>query len=187
MKISLLCGSIRTGSYNKKAMLSALDLIKEHYKEDKEAVEIIDLKDYDLPLYNGDLEKAQGLPEKAKKLYNLFLESDGILIASPEYNSSFTPLLKNSLDWISRKDLKCINHKVFALIAASPSDMGGIRGLLQLRVVLANMGGLVIPEMLAIPKADKLLSESETWRVSPYCKLLKELIISFLDTTKRLY
>jgi NAD(P)H-dependent FMN reductase len=126
-------------------------------------VTLIDLDDYPMPVYHGDLEAAEGLPEHARRLRALFLEHDGLLIASPENNSSVSALLKNAIDWLSRSigDGKGVNSglapyrgKVAALIAASPSPFGGTRQLPHLRQILASLGVTVVPSQLALQHAD---------------------------------
>jgi len=123
-------------------------------------VTFLDLKDYPLPIFDEDLEKAQGLPENAKKLKKMFIESHGFLIASPEYNSSISGLLKNTIDWLSRPNegeasLAAFQGKVAALLSASPGALGGLRGLVHLRSILGNIGVIVLPEQIAVSKAQE--------------------------------
>jgi NAD(P)H-dependent FMN reductase len=115
-----------------------------------------------MPLYDGDYESANGIPDSAKKIKQLFMTHDALLISSPEYNSSFSALLKNTIDWVSRKEageqpLQCFQGKVAALISASPGALGGLRGLFQLRQLLSNLNVLVIPQQVTISGADKVL------------------------------
>lgn len=122
------------------------------------AVTIISLADYPLPLFDQDLEAEQGLSANALALKDLFLQHDGLLIASPEYNSSITPLLKNTIDWVSRQSpgeapLAAYRGKAAALLAASPGKLGGLRGLVHVRSILSNIGVLVLPDQMAIPEA----------------------------------
>jgi NAD(P)H-dependent FMN reductase len=119
-----------------------------------------DLGDYPMPLYDGDLEASEGPPENARKLKALIGLHTGVFIASPEYNSSITPLLKNTLDWISRvksedeAPLEVFKTRVFALGSASPGGMGGLRSLTTVRQVLElGLGALVLPEQFAVPRA----------------------------------
>lgn len=119
-----------------------------------------DLGDYPMPLYDGDLEAGDGVPENAKKLHALFSAHAGIFIASPEYNAGVTPLLKNVLDWVSRvriedeAPLQVYKTRVFMLAAASPGGFGGIRGLIPLRQTLSiGLGALVLPDQFAVANA----------------------------------
>jgi len=156
-KILAFSGSARENSYNQKLVRIAAFGASKAGAE----VTVINLADYPLPLYNADLEKQQGLPENAKKLKQLMLEHDGLLIASPEYNSAFSPLLKNTIDWMSRAKssneapLAAYHGKVAVIMAASPGALGGIRGLVFLRMLLSNMGVMVLPAQQAIPQAYK--------------------------------
>lgn len=156
MKILAFAGSSRKESLNKK-------LIKIAAKGASDAgvmVTLIDLADYPMPLYNGDLETDEGIPESASKFKKLLIEHDGFMIASPEYNGSFSPLLKNALDWASRsesddeEDYIAYKGKVAVILSASPGALGGSRGLVFLRMLLSNMGVIVLPDQKSIPKAN---------------------------------
>ena len=159
-KILALAGSTRAGSYNKIILRYAV----EGAKRAGAKITLIDLKDYPMPLYDGDLEKEHGIPENGKKLFNMMLEHHGLLIASPEYNSGISGVLKNSLDWASRpvpniKPLAAFDNKVAGLISASPGALGGLRGLAALRYVLGNIKVLVLPEQVAVPKVNEMIDD----------------------------
>jgi chromate reductase len=116
---------------------------------------LIDLRDFSLPLFDGDLEQAQGLPAPALELKRLFKAHDGFFIASPEYNASISPLLKNTIDWVSRatptENGKIpYKGKVAALIGASPSPLGAYRGMAHLRQILSALGAWVLPDQMGI-------------------------------------
>ncbi len=111
-----------------------------------------------MPLYDGDLETRDGLPTGAKKLKELMRAHDGLLISSPEYNSSISAVLKNAIDWASRPvegepPLACFTGKAAALLSASPGALGGLRGLVHLRSILGNINVLVIPDQVAVMSA----------------------------------
>ncbi len=153
-KILAFAGSTRRDSWNKKLLHSAANSAKKMGAE----VTLIDLADYILPLYDGDLEAAEGVPENALKLKTLFKTHDALLIAAPEYNSSVTPLLKNTLDWVSREwqgesGLAPYQGKVAALLATSPGQFGGMRMLPHLRQILNTLGVLVLPGQVSVPNA----------------------------------
>src|SRR5262249_9299750 len=121
-------------------------------------VTVLDLRDFPLPLFDQDLEAEQGIPENGKKLKKLFTDHDGLLFASPEYNSSITSVLKNTIDWVSRPapaepPLVAFRGKVATLMSASPGALGGLRGLVHVRAILGNLGVIVLPEQIAVPKA----------------------------------
>lgn len=126
-----------------------------------------DLADYPMPIYCGDIEVNEGPPDNAHKLKALMNVHTGIFIASPEYNASFSPLLKNAIDWVSHiKDpneppLQVYRTRVFAVGAASPGGMGGLRGLSQLRLVLeVGLGALVLPDQFVVPRAIEAFDEN---------------------------
>ena len=151
-KLLFLAGSARQDSLNKKLANHACDLAAKKGAD----CTFIDLKKFEMPLYCEDWETKNGMPENAKKLKKLFHDCDGFLIASPEYNSTFTPLLKNTIDWMSRggdeesKKMTPYNGKVAAICATSPGPLGGLRGLTPLRTLLSNIGVHVIPAQVAV-------------------------------------
>ena len=111
-----------------------------------------------MPVFDEDFEKAEGLPDNAIKLKAILKQHDGSLIACPEYNSSITAALKNTIDWASRpvpdeQPLECFKGKVAAIMSASPGGLGGLRGLVHVRSILSNIGVLVLPDQRAISQA----------------------------------
>jgi chromate reductase, NAD(P)H dehydrogenase (quinone) len=160
-KILVFPGSNRTGSWNARLAGILVDALKSLDCEPA----LITLRDYPMPIFDQDLETRNGPPEAALKLARLFHEHDGVVIVSPEYNTSVTPLVKNTVDWISRISsdaagpLSPYRKKVFGLASASPGKFGGIRGLFHLRATLGNCGALVIPEQVSITLAEKAFDE----------------------------
>ena len=160
-RLLAIAGSKRKGSFNKKLIDVAADAARHAGAQ----VTVIDLKDFPLPLFDQDLEGEQGLPEPAKQLKALFKVHHGLIIASPEYNSSITPLLKNTLDWISRAEskdeppLSAYKGKVALIMSASPGGLGGLRGLVHLRSILQNIGVMVLPGQRAVSGAHDAFGE----------------------------
>ncbi|MEB3220209.1 MAG: NAD(P)H-dependent oxidoreductase [Nostocales cyanobacterium 94392] len=155
-KILAFAGSVREASFNKRLVQIAATGAKLAGAE----VTYIDLKNYPMPLFNEDLEAKEGLPQAVLEFKRLMKAHQGFLIACPEYNSSITPLLKNTIDWVSRPEpgeapmaLSCFRGKVAAIMATSPGGLGGLRGLVHLRSILESIGVLVIPEQKAISNA----------------------------------
>ncbi|HEX6014679.1 MAG TPA: NAD(P)H-dependent oxidoreductase [Geminicoccaceae bacterium] len=173
-------GSARTGSINQKLARAAAAAARAHGAE----VTLADLRDFPMPLYDGDLEAGEGMPEGAFRFRALMAAHDGFLIASPEYNSSFTPLLKNMLDWASRKHpsdtgpLPAFRGKVAGLMSASNGRLGGIRGLPHLRQVLTTLGVLVAAEQLALPGAGEAFAEDGSLKDATFAKTLDSLAAS---------
>lgn len=153
-KILAFAGSTRIDSYNKKLVKIAAAGAKAAGAE----VTYIDLRDLPLPLYDEDLEAQEGLPANARTFKDLMISHQGLLIASPEYNSSLTAVLKNAIDWASRPapneaPLAAFAGKVATIMSASPGALGGLRGLVHLRSILGNIKVLVLPDQIAVTKA----------------------------------
>ena len=162
-KILAFAGSTRTDSFNKKLVKIAAT----GAMEDGADVTVIDLRDFAMPLYDGDLEQQQGLPFNAKKLKDLMLSHQGFLISAPEYNSSISGVLKNTIDWVSRpsageESLACFKGKVAGIMSASPGGLGGLRGLVHVRAILENISVLVIPDQIAVSKAHEVFNADGT-------------------------
>src|SRR6516162_1396721 len=150
-RILAFAGSTRRESFNKKLVSIAV-------RAAGAEVTLIDLADFPLPLFDQDLEAEQGMPENEKKLKQLFIDHDGLLIASPEYNSSITAVLKNAIDWVSRPapgelSLVAFRGKGATLMSASSGALGGLRGLVHVRSILGNIGVIVLPDQIAVAKA----------------------------------
>jgi len=158
-KLLALSGSARRASLNR-AVLSTAAIAASGAGA---SLTVVDLNDFPLPLFNQDLEDSEGLPEPAKRLKNLFRGADGFLLASPEHNSSYSALLKNTIDWCSRAEsddeppLAAFAGKSALLLAASPGPLGGLRGLFALRELLQNLRVTVYPEILAVRSAHELI------------------------------
>ena len=163
MKILAFAGSLRNGSYNKKLVKIAAQIAKEKGAD----LQLVDLSDYPMPLYNADIEESDGLPDNCKKLKKMMIDSDAFIISSPEYNSSITAVLKNTIDWTSRPEesdphfLAAFKGKFAALISASPGYFGGYRGLTHLRSLLQEIGVLVIPDHLSLSNAADAFDEKD--------------------------
>src|SRR5574340_1041134 len=181
-KILAFSGSIRRDSWNCKLIRVAVDATRAAGGD----VMLIDLADYPLPLYNGDLEGHDGLPDNAQRLKALFKAHDAFLIASPEYNSSIPPLLKNTLDWVSREwqgesGLVPYQNKIAAILAGSPGTYGGMRMLPHLRQVLNTLGVLVLPGQFSLARADAAFDPENGALKSP--APLHTLVVDLVRTT----
>jgi NAD(P)H-dependent FMN reductase len=148
-------GSLRRDSFNQKLAAIAAQGAREAGAE----VTLIALRDFPMPVYDGDLEDTSGMPEHAKRLKELFRTHDGLIISAPEYNSSITAALKNAIDWVSRSEsddeppLVAFTGKSAILCAASPGALGGLRGLVHVKAILGNIGVTVLPNQVAVGKA----------------------------------
>lgn len=157
-RILAFSGSARRDSLNQKLLLAVVEAARAAGGE----VSLISLNDYALPLYHGDLEDEQGLPENAARLVGLIRQHHGMLIASPEYNSQITPLLKNTIDWCTRADHVPFPGKVAAVVSASPGNFGAIRSMTLARQLLTHLGCHVIPAQCVVPRADEAFDASGT-------------------------
>lgn len=185
-KILAFAGSTRKESFNKKLINCAARSIQQHGGQPT----VIDLSEYPLPLFDEDYEKEQGRPDAAARLVELFLEHDGLLISAPEYNSSITAVLKNTIDWVSRpiphrKPLAAFKGKVAALLSASPGALGGLRGLVHVRSILGNIGVIVLPDQLAVPAADKAFDNSGSLQDEKHAKKLDQLTKALVDAVQK--
>ena len=153
-KILVLAGSARLDSIHRKLARQTVDALREAGVD----ATLADLRDFPMPIYDGDLEAGDGIPPAAKSLKELARRHDGFAIASPEYNGSFPALLKNALDWISRSEpgestLEVFRGKAAAILSASPGPGGGRRGLRHLRELLEMMGMRVVARELSIARS----------------------------------
>jgi NAD(P)H-dependent FMN reductase len=188
MRLLFFAGSTREGSYNKKLARLAQHIATANGIEGV----FVDLKDYPMPLYNGDLEAEQGPPQKAAEFKALLSEYQGVFIASPEYNSSVTPLLKNTIDWVTRvrakgeTGLEVYKTRVFAISGASPGYYGAMRSLLTLRQILVvGTGAMVIPQQLALPRAGDAFEEDGSLKDKAQQTLVKDVVEKLAVAAKR--
>lgn len=149
VKFLALSGSTRPGSVNT-MLAAAMTNRAEGAGADAQQ---ISLKDYPAPLYDPELEGAEGVPQAITDLYDLIASQDAVFIASPEYNGGYTPLLKNTIDWMSRVKSEsghAFRDPVYSLGAVSPGVQGGVNGLYQLRPTIARLGAIVMPEQVTL-------------------------------------
>ena len=187
-KILAFAGSLRAQSWNKKLVKIAAAGAKAAGVE----CTYIDLRDYALPIFDEDLEKQDGLPANGRKLKDLMLAHQGLLIAAPEYNSGITAVLKNTIDWISRPSpgeapLQCYTGKVAVLMAASPGALGGLRGLVGVRSILGNIQVTVLPDQIAIGKAHEAFSEDGQLKDPAQKASVEKLGATLANTLKKLH
>ena len=186
-KILVIPGSLRAKSYN--VRLAAL-ASKELTLADADVTRI-SLVDYPLPIYDADTAEKSGPPHNAFKLKQLMSAHQGVFIASPEYNASLTPLVKNTIDWISavreRGDppLAAYQNRIFALGGASPGRSGATHSLLALRQVLAvGCGALVLAEQVTVPNAEHAFDEMDELTDARAADQLKVVVRKLVDTAR---
>lgn len=177
VKVLAFSGSTREDSFNKKLILEAATIARQLDAK----VTVINLNDYAMPFYDGDFEIKEGMPVKAKQFRQLMIESDVVIIASPEYNGSLSAILKNTIDWASRNETsagsrEAFKGKRFVLLSASPGSGGGARGLAHLRTVLENVGGTVLPQVVTVPDAYNAFDDQGLLKSPVLRKELQELV-----------
>jgi NAD(P)H-dependent FMN reductase len=187
-KILAFAASTRSQSFNKKLVRIAAEGARVAGAQ----VEVVDLRDFTMPIYDGDLEAEQGIPQGARALRNALLEHQGFLIASPEYNGSLPALLKNAIDWTSRPvdgedGLAPYRNKVAVLMSTSPGSFGGLRGLAHVRTILANIGVIVLPDQLAVGKAQEVFAADGSMTNDRQRQSVEDLGRTLATTLSRLH
>ena len=191
-RILVFAGSARRDSINKKLARVAAESARAAGGE----VTFLDLDDFPMPVYHGDLESSQGMPANGMKLRATFIGHDALIIVSPENNQSVSALLKNTIDWLSRSigdgkgdasGLAPFRGKVAALMAASPGPFGAVRHLPHLRQILATLGVTVLGNQVAVPRADEAFDETGALRDERTAKSVQALAASLVEATKKLH
>ncbi|HNO77890.1 MAG TPA: NAD(P)H-dependent oxidoreductase [Phycisphaerae bacterium] len=159
-RIVAFAGSTRTKSYNKRLVRIAARGATQAGAQ----VEVVDLRDLNLPIFDEDEEAKNGPPAGATRFKSLLKSCDGILISSPEYNSSLSAALKNAIDWATRPaageaPLEAFAGKVAVIMSASPGGLGGLRGLVHLRAILGNIRVIVLPDQHAVGSAHEVIGD----------------------------
>lgn len=182
-KIAIIPGSSRTGSINVKL---AHAIARKLESMDAQAT-VVDLGAYDIPIYNGDFEEENGTPQGARDLAAVIAEHQGVVLVNPEYNASLSPLMKNTLDWLSRDvGHKVYQNRIFALAACSPGALGGIRALSHVRDVLVNVGAEMITPQLAVGPAGSAFGDEGDLTNERAQGILQNLCETLIERANRL-
>jgi NAD(P)H-dependent FMN reductase len=186
-KLLCIAGSLRTEAFSKRLARAACRLAEANGV----GATCIDLRDYTMPLYDGDLETASGLPEAAVRLRDLAKQHDALLIVSPEYNASIPAVLKNTLDWLSRPHapepgVSVFQGKVAGMLSSSPGALGGLRGLVHLRQILMNLGLLVITEQFALGNAGAAFAPDGALLDGKHTASVQKVLQRLVHTAERL-
>jgi NAD(P)H-dependent FMN reductase len=180
VKFFARAGSRRAASHNRVLLRHAAAIAERHGAN----VDVGELRDFDMPLYDGDAEIASGIPEGAERLAERITAADGMLIASPEYNFSVPGVVKNAIDWLSRRKPMPLRGKRALLLSASPSLVGGNRGLWALRIPLEVLGVHVFPEMYSLASAHEKLGDGKVGDEA-LAKLLDGMVKRFVAEVGR--
>ena len=186
-RILVFAGSARTQSFNKRLARLAAAAVERAGG----SATFIDLREYPIPLYDGDLEREHGIPEQARRLKAMLAGHAGLIVVSPEYNGFITPLLKNTLDWLSRPDgdedgLALFRDRVACVLSASPGGFGGMRSLALARQLLTNLGVTVLPDQLAVPRAAQAFTDKGDLADEKTAQRLDQICARLVDTLGRL-
>ena len=181
-RILAFAGALRTQSWNKKLIRIGANVARDAGAE----VDLIDLRDYPMPFYDGDIEASDGLPPQARELKAMMLAHDALLLSCPEYNSSISGVLKNTIDWVSRprpNEPSAFKGKIAGLLAASPGNLGGVRGLLTVRQVLTTLGVLVVPTQFALSQAANAFADDGTLRDERHRDAVTAVVTELVNVT----
>ena len=187
-KILIIPGSLRTGSRNAKLAAVVADAFVQAGLD----VTRISLGDFVLPIYDGDLQAKSGVPKNAVNLKRMMAAHHGILVVTPEYNSSVPALVKNSIDWVSRVQDpnenrgQVFRERAFAIASASEGRLGGTRALAALRLILSACHATVIPNQLALSFADEAYNDMDRLNHAPDIEALQALVRQLIDFAHRM-
>ena len=187
-KILIIPGSLRTGSRNAKLAAAAADAFAQAGVE----VTRISLGDFALPIYDGDLQAKSGVPKNAINIKRMMAAHNGVLLVTPEYNSSVPALVKNSIDWVSRVQDpnesrgQVFRERAFAIAAASEGRLGGTRALAALRLILSACHATVIPNQLALSFADEAYDDMDRLKHASDIEALQALVRQLSDFAQRM-
>ena len=186
LKILVIPGSLRTGSHNARLAAAAA------YQFVQAGAEVtrISLADFPLPIYDGDLQSKSGVPKNAINLKRMIGAHHGVLMVTPEYNSSVPPLVKNVIDWVTRvQDTQesrgqVFRGRAFAIAAASEGRLGGSRALAALRLILSACHAMVIPNQLALSFAGEAYDDMDSLKQTADIEALNALVRQLIDISQ---
>ncbi len=188
LKILVIPGSLRTGSLNVRLAAAA----SYQFAQAGADVTRISLADFPLPIYDGDLQTKSGVPKNAVNLKRMIGAHHGVLIVTPEYNSSVPPLVKNTIDWVTRVQDpqesrgQVFRERAFAIAAASESRLGGTRSLAELRLILTACHATVIPNQLALSRASEAYDDMDRLKLPADIEALNALVRQLIDVSQRM-
>jgi chromate reductase len=182
MRLFAFAAALRRDSLNRKLVRLATQAAERAGA----VVELADFHEFDMPLYDGDVEAASGLPPGAKKLRERFLANDAFMIASPEYNFSIPGTLKNAIDWASRQQPYAWKGKPGMLLSASPSLVGGNRGLWAIRMPLEATSAFLHPDMFSLPSAHEAFDETGGLKDAKLAARLDKMVAAFVGVARAL-
>lgn len=182
MRVFLFAASLRKDSFNKKLIRIAANIVKELGSHQ---VELCEFNEFPMPLYDGDREANEGIPDIVKKFGEKIKEADAVIISSPEYNGSIPGTLKNAIDWVSRIKPVPLARKQVCLIGASQGKLGAVRGNLHTRVPFHVLGSYVFPDYFGVALADEAFDTKGNFKDAKQFDNLKKMLESFIFYAER--
>ncbi|MDR3607639.1 MAG: NAD(P)H-dependent oxidoreductase [Oligoflexia bacterium] len=177
MKILAFAASLRKGSFNRKFIAQAVEVFR---ASPGVSVDHADYREFEMPIYDGDLEESSGIPKGGQEFIRRIQAADALVISTPEYNGGIPGTLKNAIDWASRVDPIPFDGKPILLIGASPGGLGAVRSLWHTRVPLEAIGAFVYPEMFGLSRAHQAFDDKGNFVDAENRAHLEELIQSYL-------
>ncbi len=177
LRLLVFSVSLREESLNTRLAKLAKNVVEKHGA----VVDLADMKEFDCPSYDGDVEKSDGIPAPASAFRDKLLANDAFIIASPEYNGSMPGVIKNAIDWVSRFRPQPFNEKHGMLLSASPSMAGGNRGVWALRVPFEHLGARIFPDMFSLATAHQAFNEDGTLTNAVLAKRFEDNLVAFMS------
>jgi NAD(P)H-dependent FMN reductase len=182
MKLLAFAASLRSGSWNRKLIAAAVEIATQSGVE----VDLADFHEFHMPIYDADVQRSDGIPPGAQEMGRRVTAAAGLMIASPEYNFSLPGTLKNAIDWVSRLKPMPLRGKTGLLLSASNGQVGGIRGLWQLRIPLEGLGVTLHPDMYTLPWADKQFDDQGGLKEPERQERLVKMVNAYLEMARKL-
>ncbi len=182
LRLLAFAASLRTASLNRKLVRAAVEVVRQRGA----TVDVADFREFDMPLYDGDVQARDGIPAGALEFQRRLEPADGLLLASPEYNYSMPGTLKNAIDWISRIRPNPLRGRSAFLLSTSTGLIGGNRGLWALRVPLESLGMLVYPEMFSLAQGDKAFDAEGSLSDPAARERLEKMLAGYLELVEKL-
>lgn len=176
VRLLAVAASLRQASLNRKLLGVAVEVAGRLGA----SVDVAEFREFEMPLFDGDLQERDGFPAGARELARRVGLADGILLASPEYNYSLPGTLKNAIDWVSRMRPIPFRGKSAFLLATSNGPIGGIRGLWQLRIPLEGVGVFVYPDMFTLPRGTEAFTDTGDLKDEAARQRLETLLAGYL-------
>jgi chromate reductase len=183
MKILTFAASLRKDSFNKKLIKNVNSVLSKNAQIE---IDTADFREFEMPMYDGDLEDKHGIPSGAMKLINKIQQAQAIIISTPEYNASIPGTLKNAIDWVSRAKPVPLKNKPLLLLATTQGTYAGIRGLWHCRQPFETLGTHVFSDMMGLPHAAQAFADDDMLKDPNTVERLNSIVAAFTKYAKAL-